>query len=143
MSLKNQAETFEQEQAMMGAGLVDDEARELAKYWYSKLPEKERPPMSDYLKGLKDDPTKAPKSLRTFFEPAEKQQPKTETSEQQSQFRGGLLPRSTTGVEPKGASSATSDSLSPEKIREIRERAQRTGNWDEWKQIRNQIDSKR
>lgn len=58
---------WEEEKALVRHGFVDDEAIDAARYAYSRLPEKERPALGDWLADLKKDPTKAPKILGPFL----------------------------------------------------------------------------
>lgn len=59
-------------QAIAGAGITDPELVELTQWSYAKLPEKDRPTLSDWLAGLKADPTKAPAALKPHLTPADK-----------------------------------------------------------------------
>lgn len=53
--------------AMADSGLTDALGREVARLVYSKLPEDGRPPMSDWLKGLRAEGADVPPPLRPYL----------------------------------------------------------------------------
>lgn len=55
---------FETFKAITSAGLTDPELVEAAEWAHSRLPEKDRPPIGEWLSGLREDPSKAPLVLR-------------------------------------------------------------------------------
>ncbi|MCB9763919.1 MAG: hypothetical protein H6739_29380 [Alphaproteobacteria bacterium] len=107
-------------------GTTDQEAIEAAEWAHSRLPQKDRPKLNDWLTGIKADPATAPKVLQPWLSPGD-----------QGQAGAAPTPRPTprppaTGTQPPGAPS----SLSNAELRRIREEAQRTGDWSRWRELR-------
>lgn len=129
---------WDTERAMIDAGLHDQEGRDVAQLHYGRLGEKERPALGDWLKGLREDPTKAPRSLQPFLGAADQGGGAGAEGSGGAESAARTSHRSTrTGADPEG-SRTTSAPLSAGKLREIRERAQRSGDWSEWKRVTNQ-----
>lgn len=61
-------------------GLVDEEAREIARHFWSKLPEKERPALSELIEGWKLEPESMPKAMRGYIIDETEVKSKKETS---------------------------------------------------------------
>lgn len=71
---------YERHTSMAEFGLVDAEIRELVEWQYDKAMknEKEKQPLTEWLKSLQEDPTKAPVTLRPHLKAStEEVQPKT------------------------------------------------------------------
>lgn len=65
--LKQKYTALEEDTVIMGTGLADPEGRELARYLHGKLPPEGRPPIGEWLTGLKAEPTKMPKALAPYW----------------------------------------------------------------------------
>lgn len=137
------SQEWETERAVWAVGLTDTEGIEIARHLHSKLPEKDRPKMADWLGNFKTDPSKAPKALQPYLPQAEAP---PETPKGQGP-QGGQRPPPTTpnggGARPvppaQGGAGAGSASYTAEQIRAIRERAQTTGDWKEYNEARPSI----
>lgn len=105
-------------------GNADPEAVELVEFAYGKQPAEDRPELAAWLAGFKEDPSKAPLALRSVFGQAAPQEPKVPAPRRP--------PGSTTP--PGGAPAVTS-----EKIAAVRKRAQETGDWSEYQDLRKQM----
>lgn len=151
---KGERDGWSQEKAMIGAGLVDDEAREVALLHYNRQPEATRGPLEEWLKGIKADPTKAPKSLRPFLGEAPPADTDTDGADDadaegaEAVDAGGAggrgkptapPPRRSTrsGADATGATGA-GQPLSAKQLKDIREKAQKSGDWSEWKRVTGQ-----
>lgn len=104
-------------------GLTDPDVVEAVEWQYGRLPEEGRPDMGSWLDGMKADPDTAPAILRPHLfapeQPAGKPTPK--------QPAGRVAPP-TSGTKPTA-----------EEIRAVRERAQASGNWEEFKELRKRM----
>jgi hypothetical protein len=145
---KSARSAWDLERGMMGAGLTDQEGRDVAQMHYGRLAEKDRPTMTDWLEGLRKDPTKAPRSLQPFLGDgkADTATAGAGKSEEPAKGSGGGgkatgLPRST-GREPASSTGAnTGDPMSAGQLRQIREKAQQSGDWTEWRRATGQTKS--
>lgn len=127
---------WETERAVWQVGLTDPEGIDIARHLHSRLPEDKRPPMAEWLKSLKDDPTKAPKALAAYLAGPEVAAPAAPAPAKAAAPASGA--RAATGAAPaaSGGASATAPAYSTEQVREIRERATRTGDWSEYNAAR-------
>lgn len=57
------AEQHRTDRALWAAGLTDPDEIELVRFVHGRLPEKDRPPLTDWLEAVRKEPTKAPKLL--------------------------------------------------------------------------------
>lgn len=103
-------------------GNSDPEAVELVEYAYGRVPEEGRPELADWLTGFKADPSTAPLALRSVFE-----QPTPEVTP-----RPKPVP---SRANPPGAS----PEITSEKVLAVRQRAQSTGDWAEYSELRKQM----
>ena len=114
------------ERAVYSIGITDPQAIKVAQLFHADLPEAERPPLADWLKGLHAEPSKAPKALQLYFgAPASTDQP------QGNQRRAAAAPPVAASVATT-TTGATSGELSAEQIRQIQQRARESGDWAEW-----------
>jgi hypothetical protein len=103
-------------------GNSDPEAMELVEYAYGRVPEEGRPELADWLTGFKADPTTAPLALRSVFE-----QSTPEATPRPKPVPSRANP-------PGGSAEVTS-----EKVLAVRQRAQSTGDWAEYSELRKQM----
>lgn len=70
--LQKSESRYERHTSMAEFGLVDAEIRELVEWQYDKAMKdsKEKVPLTEWLKGMKEDPTKAPLALRPHLKPS-------------------------------------------------------------------------
>ncbi len=66
-ALERERAAWAEERAVFQAGVTDPEAIGVARHLYNQLPEAGRSPFPEWLKGMKADPTKAPKALSPWF----------------------------------------------------------------------------
>lgn len=123
-------EQWETERAAWQAGITDPEGIEVARLLHNKLPQENRPAFGDWLSGAAKDPTKAPRALQAYF-PAAAPAPQ--------QPSGAPLPRSNAGTVPQPTGPAAPGKLSHDQVRAMREKAVRTGDWSEYRAIRDQL----
>tara|TARA_R110001632_G_scaffold40705_1_gene102041 strand:- start:429 stop:1082 length:654 start_codon:yes stop_codon:yes gene_type:complete len=104
-------------------GNATSEAVELVEYAYGRLPEADRPALPQWLEGIKADPSGAPLALQPIFgqaaAPPKQQRPKA-----------GPVSTMPPGAAPE---------VTSEKILAIRQRAQETGDWSEYSDLRQQM----
>lgn len=128
--LKLEREDRAVDRAVYGSGITDPEGVDQVRYHYGRLPEKDRPPVSDWLKSVTADPAKAPKSLQPFL-PAAAGKASTATA---------ATTRATGGATGAAAGSAGNGApMSAEAIKAIRAECERTGDWAPWKAARPQM----
>lgn len=96
--LAQSADKFTRFQALSTVGILDPEIVELTEWTYSKLPEKDRPNFGDWLKSLKEDPTKAPVTLRPHLTPAQENTQATNTEALKGKDNAGVVQTRTQGV---------------------------------------------
>jgi hypothetical protein len=129
------ASAWDRQRALMGAGITDPDDVELADYYYSKAPDKDRPAMGDWIKGFRDDPNKAPKALRPLFATASD----TEADEPDAEVealpnRETRPPRTQRTADPSGTQGAR-HTPTAEQVRAAREKAQKTGDWADFNRL--------
>jgi|TARA_R110000765_G_scaffold405721_1_gene502376 hypothetical protein len=66
-TLEAERKGFQSEKAMMESGLVSQEARDLAQWSYSRLPEENRPALGEWLQGMTGDDAEVPTYLAPYF----------------------------------------------------------------------------
>lgn len=126
--LAKQLEELQVERAAWQAGVTDPEGIEVARLFWGKLPEKDRPALGDWLSGLKADPSTAPKALAAYLSasspaPAPAAAPTGNPPGAQS---AKPLPNANAGALPTPSASSHFDAAS---IRALRQEAQRTGDY--------------
>jgi len=107
-------------------GTTDADAIEATEWQYGRLPNSEeapRPEMAEWLSGIKADPTTAPAVLRPWLITSAA----TDGSPAPPVRRHPAAPKPTDA----GGTSNVSDS----QIRSVREKAVRTGDWSEWREL--------
>jgi hypothetical protein len=130
---KSERDQWESTSAVYGVGIYDPEAIDVARHLHSRLPEKDRPPLHEWLKDLKGDPTKAPRALAAYLAPPEPADPEPPP-------KGGGAPAAprpparAAGAAPSAGPAAAGSSFSAEQIAALREEAVRTGDWTRWRE---------
>ena len=69
-TLESERQSWAQERSLMGAGLLDQEARDLAVWSYNRLDPESRPPLNEWLEGMKGEDATVPPYLQPYFKPA-------------------------------------------------------------------------
>jgi len=64
---KTYKQKVSEDQEFAKVGLSDEEAREVAGLFYKKLPEKDRPSLSEYISQLREDPDSIPRGLKGYI----------------------------------------------------------------------------
>lgn len=125
-ALETERASWAAERAVYQIGITDPEAIEVAQLYYAKLPADGRPPMADWLRGMREDTGKAPKALQPFLgAPAQSSAVSVEPSARKA---SGPVSASTATT----AAGAASGELSVEQVRQIQQRARESGDWSEW-----------
>ncbi len=113
---------FDRWQAIAGElGTTDADAIEAVEWQHGRLPAEDRPPVGEWLASIKADPTTAPVVLRPWLAADQPAAEKPPTRRQDA------TTSPTTG--------AAATNLSDAKIREVREKAVRTGDWGPWREL--------
>lgn len=115
-------------------GATDPEAVDLVQYAYGRLPGEGKPPLQDWLAGVKADPTKAPLALKHLLNGGFTQAPPP--------VAAPPAPVPTTSTPPSATASgtpATSPRLADADVARIRAEAQRTGDWSRWREVRGKV----
>ena len=125
------ADGWKTDQALMGAGLLDAEGRDVAKYLYGRLTGDDKPALADWLTTMKADPEAAPKALAPYLSaPAKQDAPPASPAQQ--------MPRSNNGTNSTTIPT-TGAPISAERIRQLRMDAMRTGDWTAYRESRTAI----
>lgn len=114
------------ERGLWQAGLTDPEGIEVARMFYSRLEADKRPPMGEWLQGLKAEPGKAPRALAAYLEQAAPPAPAAEPKA--AAPAGRALPNANAGAVP-GAAAQTSAPMDAATIRRLTEEARKTGDY--------------
>lgn len=122
-SFATERAAWDADRALMGAGLLDEQARVVATALYGTLPEAERPSLTDWLGGLKSDPEQAPMALRPYLGAQQAEPPKASATTQARDTR-----QQTTSA-PAGAQASL------EAIRAAKEHGKRTGDWSRFREL--------
>jgi len=69
-TLETERAAWGQERSLMGAGLIDPEARDLAIWSYNRQPEEGRPALGEWLDGMKAEGAEVPQYLAPYFKGA-------------------------------------------------------------------------
>lgn len=141
---KADREQFSSEGTLRDAGFNDAEGRELALWAYNRLPKESRAPLAEQLKAWKADPTKAPKAVASYFQPAADAGKAggddagagaakgTDAGKDVGKGAAGF-PGSRAGTSVGGAGAAAKgEPVSGEKLAQLRAEAVRTGDWGPW-----------
>lgn len=120
---------WDSERAVYQLGITDPEAIEVARHLHGRLPEQGRPPLAEWLRAAKDDPSTAPRALSPYL---------TSTSPPVAPSAPQPAPSpavSATGQRPAAvAPAAGQGALDAVQIRQLREECARTGDWSRWKE---------
>lgn len=123
---------WETERAVYQLGIIDGEAIEVARHLHQRLPEANRPALPDWLRAVKDDPSKAPKALQPYL---------AQPSAAPAQSTAAPVPppqvtaAATHAQRPAPtAPAAGSGAMDAAQIRALREECARTGDWSKWRE---------
>lgn len=120
---------WDSERAVYQLGITDPEAIEVARHLHGRLPEQGRPPLAEWLRAAKDDPSTAPRALSPYLTSAA---PPAAPSAPQPAPSPAV---SATGQRPAAvAPAAGQGALDAVQIRQLREECARTGDWSRWKE---------
>jgi hypothetical protein len=73
-TLESERQAWTQERSLMGAGLIDQEARDLAVWSYNRQPEEGRPALGEWLDGMRAEGADVPQYLAPYFKGAAQDQ---------------------------------------------------------------------
>lgn len=117
---------WQTERALYAAGLTDPDGIEVARMFYAKIDPDKRPPLPDWIRGIKADPSTAPRALAAYLgqaEPVAAPAPAAEPSRP-------APPNANRGaVASSAAASATAQGFDAAAIRRLSEEARRTGDY--------------
>lgn len=136
-------QAWDRERAIFGAGITDPEAVDLVTYLHGKIPEATRPPMADWLTGIKADPTTAPKSLQSWLTPAPKPAAEAAPAPAAAAAKpAAAAAAKATGVDPAGATTAVAPTrYTPAQLKAMQDHGVATGDWSEWKKHQSAVDA--
>lgn len=152
--LTTKSAQWDEERALFQTGFTDEDGVAIARSLHSRLPEKDRPTLGDWLKGIAKDPANAPKGLVPYLPPPPKDgegegkggkgteggkgsgSGSGSSSGASGAGKGSGLGSTRGGVKAGGQQGADGEPASAEKIREAYQKAQKTGNWSEYRQLR-------
>ena len=129
--------SWEAERAVYQLGITDPEAIEVARHLHGRLPESNRPPLADWLRAAKDDPSIAPKALTPYLvappaPPAPAAPPPPAAASSTATATAAQRPGAT-------APAAAATQLDAGQIRALYQEAVRTGDWSKWDAVRGSI----
>jgi hypothetical protein len=123
---------WETDRSIYQSGFTDAEGLDVARHLHSRLPEKDRPPLPDWLKALQSDPTKAPRALAPYLG-----RPQTPPAGQPPAASPPKLPAG----QPPAGQPAIGSQITAGQLRELYQAAQRTGDWSKYKAAREAMDA--
>ena len=125
-TLEEQVNAHAEEKALWQVGLVDDEALDVARLLYNKMPEDDRPEggLAGWWDALKEAPDTAPTPLRGYL-----------GTEAAATTR--KPPKSNSGT--KAVPPPTESPYTHSQIRALKERCARSGDWTEWEEAQPKI----
>ena len=94
-TLTTERANFDRERSLMGAGLLDQEARDLALWAYNRQPADGRPPLEEWLAGMRAEDATVHAYLAPYFKPPEVDAPAPAMPD----TNRGAVPQ---GIEPGG-----------------------------------------
>jgi hypothetical protein len=117
---------WQTERALYAAGLTDPDGIEVARMFYAKLDAKERPALPEWIKGIKADPSTAPRALQAYLGQAE---PVAAPAQPVEPSRPAPPNSNRGAVASSAAASATAQGFDAAAIRRLSEEARRTGDY--------------
>tara|TARA_Y100001973_G_scaffold5278_1_gene7427 strand:- start:2568 stop:3143 length:576 start_codon:yes stop_codon:yes gene_type:complete len=90
--LAQERAAFDTERSLMGAGLIEQEARDIALFGYQRTPEENRPPLADWLSGMKENPESIPAYLSPYLKTAAPKQDAAPASPSLPDTNRGTVP---------------------------------------------------
>lgn len=105
---------------------LDGEARDLMRWAYGRLPEENRPALTEWADGIKADPTTAPKALSVYFSaPVAPEAPEPPKAPEAPKAPATPPNAGVGGKQPD----TSGQPVSAEALRAAREKAERSGDW--------------
>jgi hypothetical protein len=129
---RNQQAAWEQERAVMRAGVIDPSDVDVAIHLHSRLPAEGRPPIGDWLGGFRAAPATAPKNLAHCFAAAAAPTTVAPTTPAPAATPGtaaAATAAAATVTPPATAATTASTGYDQAQVRALREEAQRTGDY--------------
>lgn len=124
---------WETDRAVLALGFTDPEGLDVAKHLHGRLPEKDRPPLPDWLKSFQADPTKAPKALSPYFSAAPPSDPGVGSVKPPAQ-------KPPAGAPPAGQA-GTGAQVTAAQLRSLYQEAMRTKDWSKYQAARKAMDA--
>jgi hypothetical protein len=118
---------------------TDPDAIEAAEWQYGKLGAENRPELAAWLGEMKADPAKAPAVLRPWLTSSDAGAGDAGAGDAAAAAAAAAARRHGAGGGAGGGAGAGGGSLTEAKIREVRDRAIRTGDWAEWRELRKTV----
>lgn len=120
------------ERSLIRSGFVDEEAQVVAKVFHSRLPAEDRPPIGDWLEGLKAEGAEVPRALAVYLNGSTTGSEKPDTGKGPA---GGSGNAGAGQHKPPPANTTVSDELiAAAKLKGIKE-----GDWSDYEALRKSI----
>lgn len=140
--LATKSNAWNEERGLYKVGLVEADDIDLARLYHAKTPVEGRKPLADWFAEVKANPSAAPRPLQAILGPPvaapapapATPAPGTAGTAQAAQTAPGV-PQTSKGA-TTGGQLAANEPLSAEKLREIRQRCEVSGDWTEWRKTR-------
>lgn len=129
-ALETERASWARERAFLGVGMIDPEAQDVAALVHGRIPEGERPPLDAWLRGLREDPAKAPKALAPYFAPPPAAAPPPPAP--------GVAPPRAVSVE---TSAGAGPSVTAEAIKAAAANGLRTNDWTAYRALKAQLET--
>ena len=133
---------WETERSVYQLGIVDTEAIDVARHFHGRLPEQGRPPLAEWLRAVKEDPSKAPRALVPYLQSAPSAAPTAPAPAASTPAPPAPSPSPSAASSQRPgvtAPAAATTQLDAGQIRALYQEAARTGDWSKWDAIRSSI----
>lgn len=123
------ASLWDQERALLGAGLTSPEGQAVARSLYSLQPEDGRPALGDWLSGLTQDGAEVPAGLRAYLQPS---------ATPAAPPAAPAAPKAPGSPAPPASPPGTGTGVTTDQIRAAKVRGQQTGDWSDFRALSQQ-----
>jgi hypothetical protein len=136
-SFDSERQSWAQERGLMSLGLLDAEARDVARLLHSRLPEDGRPPLVDWAATVMDGRTDMPRALQAYIRPASTPSTPSTPSAATPPPAPAATPAPPADSRAQLASSPTGSTVSRDALRAAKEHGVRTGDWQQFNDLAN------
>lgn len=136
-SFDSERESWAQERGLMSLGLLDAEARDVAKLLHSRLPEDGRPSLVDWAATVMDGRSEMPRALQAYMRPPSTPSTPSTPPAATPPPAPAATPAPPADSRAQLASSPTGSTVSRDALRAAKEHGVRTGDWQQFNDLAN------